>query len=85
MALFAYLFVEIISTAQYLGQQDYLGANSNALIDILLPFIWLLSGFQARAKIERLREGFETARANRLDLRVTLLVYRENERKRGRP
>ena len=45
MALFAHLFVEIISTAQYMGQQDYLGADSNALIDILLPFIWLLGGF----------------------------------------
>ena len=45
MALFAHLFVEIISTAQYMGQQDYLGADSNELIDILLPFIWLLGGF----------------------------------------
>ncbi len=25
--------------------QDYLGADSNALIDILVPFIWLLGGF----------------------------------------
>ena len=45
MALFAHLFVEIISTAQYMGQQDYLGADSNALMDILLPFIWLLGDF----------------------------------------
>ena len=45
MALFAHLFVKIISNAQYMGQQDYLGADSNALIDILLPFFWLLGGF----------------------------------------
>ena len=44
-----------------------------------------LQGVQNTVPIERLREGFETARANRLDLRVTLLVYPENERKRGRP
>ena len=45
----------------------------------------LQATIQNTVPIERLREGFETARANRLDLRVTLLVYRENERKRGRP
>ena len=53
----------------------------------LLAIVYSAS-LRARAhidKFERLREGFQTARANRLDLRVTLLVYRENERKRGRP
>jgi len=45
MALFAHLFVRIISTAQYMGQQDVVSTDSFSIINMLYPFIWMLGGF----------------------------------------
>jgi len=45
VALCAHLFVQIISTAQYLGQQDYFGSGGYSIFNHLTPFLWLLGGF----------------------------------------
>ena len=45
VALFAHLFVEIVSTAQTLSQQDYFGMGKYRILNLLTPFIWLLGGF----------------------------------------